>query len=160
MIKYGRCGLDEIVIRLLKKLEPDFPAQSVIVDIENNFVSIVKVFYDNKVYGILVIRGEVTHKKELKLVIDHAIAEENLATSFSSILTESLFDFAKDQKFDIIEQRAHKAGLARMLKNSYGEPKEWIFKKELKSWEKGQAQAIHHSQHQASTTVSEPTTEQ
>ena len=153
MIKYARVGIDEQVLRLLKKLEPDFPAQSVVLDVENNFVSVVKVLYDEKVYGVLVIRGEMTHKKELKLVIDHAIAEEELSVAFSSILAESLFDFAKEQGFAIIEQRAHKPGLARMLKTHYGEPKEWIFKKELSTWEKGQAQAIRHKQQAPQTTA-------
>lgn len=146
MIEYVKCGPDIDVLRLLRKLEPDFPAQSVLLDIENLKVTPNKVFYDYKLYGILICRGWRSHRGELCLEIDHAIAEDAIEEHFSSILEASLWAWAFNNGFEKIYQHSHRPGLHRMLEKVYGPAKEHIFSKDLKVWAKDHLQAKQANQ--------------
>jgi hypothetical protein len=149
MIQYVKSGLDETVVRLLNKLEPDFPARSLIIDIENFHVTVNKVLYDGKLYGILLCRGWRSHKGDLCLEIDHAVAEDGIEIHFSAILAESLFAWVYAHGFDRVFQHSHRPGLARMLEKHYGKAKEQIFSKDLKQWARDHQvvkQISHHPQ--------------
>lgn len=143
MFEYRRTGLDEQVLRLLKKLEPDFPNGGIIKDFENNWTHIVKVIFKEDVYGILVLRFVRYHSGEFVMVVDHAVAEDGIEQSFSSILGETLFVWAESLGFDIISQHAHKAGLCKILEKFYGFPSEIVYKKRLK------CQKVNHQVQQA-----------
>lgn len=132
MFEYRKSGLDSHVLRLLKKLEPDFPNAGIIKDFEQNWNHIVKVFFKDECYGILVLRFVRYHSGEYVMVVDHAIAEDELNISFSSILGETLFTWAESLGFDMISQHAHRAGLCKMLEKYYGSPSEIVYKKRLK----------------------------
>lgn len=126
-IEYKKSGLDETVLRLLAKLEPDFPVRSLVKDIENEHITVNKVFYDGKLYGILVLRGIINRKGAAVLVIDHAVAEDHVAIHFGNIIAESIQQTAKKHGFLKVRQHAHKLGLVRMLEKFYGSPREWVF---------------------------------
>lgn len=132
MFEYKNSGLDIQVLRLLKKLEPDFPSAGIIKDFEQKWNHIVKVFFKDEVYGILVLRFVRYHSGEYVMVVDHAIAEEGIEQSFSSILGETLFAWAESLGFDMISQHAHRAGLCKILEKYYGFPSEIVYKKRLK----------------------------
>lgn len=141
MFEYRRTGLDDQVLRLLKKLEPDFPVSGIIQDFEQSWTHFVKVVFKDEVYGLLVLRFVKYHSGEHVMVVDHAIAEEGIEESFSSILGETLFAWAGSLNFDIISQHAHRAGLCKMLEKHYGFPSEIVYKKRLKECPKANPQA-------------------
>lgn len=140
MIEYRKSNLDDVSIRLLGKLGQDkFPLESVKQMIQNKRATVIKVFYDEKLYGILVVRGINLHCGELCMVIDHAIAEDNIEIHFGSILAESLFNWVANEKFKghyfkHIHQHAHNPALKRILETHYGEAKEFIFKKDVREF--------------------------
>ena len=146
MIEYRKAiGITTEDIELLRKLEQNFfPLQSLIYNIEHKFYSLLRVYYDSKLYGILVVRGEFKHTGELVLVIDHAIAEDHIEDHFSSILKESLWEFVANEKFidkdnktyyfKFIRHHAHNKGLKRMLEKHYGEPNQFIFEKDIREF--------------------------
>lgn len=125
-------AIDDQVLDLLKKLEPENPAASILRDHTNGYCSIIKVFLAAKCYGLLVCRAERTHKNELVLVICHAIANNDIGISFSKILGDSLHDFARDMKFDIVRHHADSGGLCRLLDQYYDEVQEIVYIKRLK----------------------------
>lgn len=125
---------------LLNKLEQHlFPINSVVLSINKKFSTLVRVYYDQKLYGILVVRGVFLHTGDLCLVIDHAVAREGIEIHFSSILAQSLFEFVANQKFNghyfkCIHQHAHNKGLKKMLERHYGDASEFIFKKDVREF--------------------------
>ena len=137
-IEYKKCPLDADIIELLGKLEQHrFPLNSVCNEIKSKRADVLKVSYDEKLYGILVVRGVIDHTNDLCLEIDHAIANDHIEEHFSSILAESLFAFVANEKYNgqsfvRIRQHAHNPGLCRMLASHYGKPSEWIFTKDVR----------------------------
>src|SRR5579862_6836601 len=127
-------------IELLRKLEQNFfPLASIVHNLEKKYCTLLRIYYDSKLYGILVVRGEFRHNGELVLVIDHAIAEDGIEEHFSSILRESLWEFVANEKFNghsfkYIRHHAHNKGLKRMLERHYGEPREYIFEKDIREF--------------------------
>ena len=143
MIEYKKAGISDNFLRLLKKFKASPTAyRSVIEDIENKHISVLEVYYDSKLYGVLVVRGEVNREGKLGICILHAIAEDNLDRHLSSILAESLEDWLLslraengDQVFFWIRQEADNRIIARMLEAYYGEPIIKVYQKNLESHE-------------------------
>lgn len=141
MIKYEKAiGITLEDIELLQKLEQHlFPYESLVNNLQKKLCSLLRVYYDTKLYGILIVRGEFKHTGELVLVIDHAIAEDGIEEHFSSILRESLWQFVANEKFNghnfkFVRHHAHNKGLKRMLERHYGEASEFIFEKDVREF--------------------------
>ena len=127
-------------VELLGKLDQSiFPLDPICAAIKQGKLSLLRVSYDDKIYGILVVRGVITSNGDLCMVIDHAIAEDNIKIHFENILKESLWSFVANQKFNgkyftKIHQHAHNKGLKRILERHYGEAKEFIFIKDIREF--------------------------
>ena len=139
MIKYKKIGLTEDVVRLLKKLPEHYAIASIMLDIENKFITIHSVSYDKKLYGILILRCETNRKGQAGIVVHHAIAENGIDVSFSNILEESLWAYwaafknpkTGEQIFKWIRQESDRPALSRMLEKRYGKPIVEVFEKDL-----------------------------
>ena len=154
MIEYLKSGIDIEVLRLLKKLGPDYPLKSLCLDIENKYLSISKVYYDGKLYGILVVRGVRTRKGEWELVCNHVIAEDEIEISFNSILAESLPKYAASCGFEKLRIHSKPGGIERILTKWAGSPKELVFIKDLAEWKTQEiAKALHHNQPQQAQQI-------
>lgn len=132
MIEYKKTILDGECLDLLKTYEPHIPLKHFVLGHENDLMTFVKVFYDQKCYGLIVCRAERDIDNELVLVILHVVAHKDIDVHFHSILGSSIFEWAASLKFDLIRQHADRAGLARMLQKYYGNPTEAIYTKRLK----------------------------
>ena len=146
MIKYRRVtdiSIDDI--EFLNKLEQRiFPLESVIAGIKSKKTSLIQVLCDDKVYGVLVVRGVFKLNGELALVIDHAITEDGIGRHFSSILNESLASWAANESFTdnkgqvhffkYVHQHAHNRVIRRILERYYGQASEWIFIKDIREF--------------------------
>lgn len=132
MFEYRKIGVNERFLRLLGKLtkEADF-RRSLLLDIENKFLSVLEVYYDQKFYGVLICRGEINRKGELVLVCRHVIAEDNLDEHLSSILAQSLPDHLKRHHFARIRFETDNSALYRVVKKFLGEPILHVFEKDL-----------------------------
>jgi hypothetical protein len=142
------------VIRLLKKLEPEMPLVSLLLDIENEHLTINKVFYDEKLYGILVVRAVRTRQQKLQLVVNHAIAEDDIDVSFNNILGASLPAYVFQHGFDSLRFHTDKLGLHKIAQKWLGNPVEMIYEMEYSQWAAQTAIQIAHSkqvQRQATT---------
>lgn len=124
-IAYQKCGIDDDVLRLLRKLV-DVPTSSLILDIENFWLTPNKVFYDGKLYGLLILQGQKNRRGQKVLVVFHAIAEDGIEEHFTAILAESLQAHAKAAGFELIRIHADKLSMARIM-SRYGQPNEWVF---------------------------------
>lgn len=140
MIEYKKSGLDEDVLRLLNKLEARFPVKSLLLDIENKLLTVNKVFYDGKLYGILVLRMVTTRLAQVELVVNHAIAEDNIEIHFSNILGNSLADHAFSHGFDSLRIHTGNDGRAKMAQRWMGEPTEFVYTITKEIWKH---QVIH-----------------
>lgn len=156
MIEYKKGPIDQEAIELLGKLEQDkFPVNSVLEMIVHKRASLIRVYCDEKLYGILVVRGVILHCGDLCMVIDHAIAEDGIETHFGSILAESLFAFVAQEKFNgqnfkHVHQHAHNQGLKRMLERHYGQASEFIFKKDVREFKNDNSKRLFASQQSSS----------
>lgn len=145
MIRYQKVGVDPDVIRLLSKLGENYPLASLLLDIENNCITVNKVFYNNALYGILVLRGVINRNGLAELVCNHVIAEDGIDTPFNSILAQTLPEHAAQAGFDKIRVHVGRAGLRNILEKWAGEPKEFVYEKDIRSWKT--AAIANHQQH-------------
>lgn len=132
MFEYRKTGVTQNFLRLIKKLtvEPPF-RRSLVLDIENKFLSVLEVYYDNKFYGVLVCRGEINRESELVLVLRHIIAEDGLEIHLSSILAESFPEHLSRHKFNRLRLETDKSGLYELAKKFLGEPIAFTFERAL-----------------------------
>lgn len=156
MITYAKCGIDDVVLRLLGKLGVQYPVNSLILDIENFFITPVKVFYDDKLYGVLIVRADINRRGLRELVVLHVIAEDGIEIHFNNILGTSLSETALKDGFDIIRIHTGRCGIARFLERWGGKPVEQIFEKDLKQWK---IQETHNPQHSSQPAQRQPTQE-
>jgi hypothetical protein len=148
-IDYRVSGLDKDIERLLLKLEPRYPADMVSLEIAGKFLTPFKIYVAEKLQGIILCRRMRDYEKKEIIIIDHVVSEDYTETNFSEILARSLFIWANALGFDYVHQHADRPALARMLEVEYGQPSEWIFKKDLKSWAKAQVHQVQAKQPQA-----------
>lgn len=131
MIDFCKSGLNEQNLALIKKLEKHFPIGSLLVDLENKYLSLLEVKYDSKLYGLLIVRGEFNRKNELVLVCQHVIAVDGLELHFSNLLEQSFPDWLLSKGFSKIRLETDKSGLYIMARKFLGEPKIYVFEKGL-----------------------------
>lgn len=140
MIEYKNTDLDMQCRFLLQKLEQDkFPLHRISSFIINKKCQILKVLYDKKVYGIILVRGSILINNEACLIVDHAIAEDNIEEHFSSILGKSLASFAANSTFNgqpitHVHIHAHTPGTECLIRKQMGKPKEFIFMKDVREF--------------------------
>lgn len=140
MIEYKKCALDTECVELLRKLHQNqFPLDCLINELNAKKRNLVKVYYDKKLYGIIVVRAIYLSNGELCLIVDHIIGEDNLDQHFSSILKESLAEFVANEKFNgqnfrHIHIHAYRPQMKRFLVQFMGEPQEFIFMKDIREY--------------------------
>lgn len=135
MIEFKKTGINSDFLRLVPKLRI---FRTLLVDIENKFLSVIQIKFDGKLYGFMVVRCEVNYFGELVYIVNHCIAEDNLDIHFSSLLKEYLQEWLgsfKDsegiQLFKRLRFESDKKSISRILKGSFGDPKREIFEKEI-----------------------------
>lgn len=146
-IDYKKSLIDADIERLVLKLEPQYPHIKVLEELAAGFATPFKVLVDDALQGVLICRRVRNYNSDEILVIDHAIAEDNIDLAFSETLAHSLFSWGKVLGFHQVHQHADRPALARMLEAHYGKCDEWIFKKDLRTWEK-EAQALKQARPQ------------
>ncbi len=143
MTEFIKAGIDQDVIRLLRKLGKEYPIASLLLDMENKHITPLKVFENGFFVGILVTRAVRNRRGLTELVCNHVIAEDNIDVAFSDILGRTLPQEAAKSGFDILRIHTGRAGISKMLIKWGGEVKEYIFEKDLTQW-KIQEIAKHH----------------
>lgn len=110
-ITYTRGYVDDICLDLLKKLKhPEFTREQ----IEKENCSLIKVCKFNDLVGVLVVRGEISTRQELTLVVLHVIACNNIDESFSGLLGKSLRQWAHQHGFKFIRIHADRPALGKL----------------------------------------------
>ncbi len=145
-VDYKIAAISPDTTRLINLLSPRYPADKVFLEIEKGFAKAVLVYFDNVLMGLLILKQFVQYDGKKTLVVEHGIADD---FKFTEVLSRTLFQYALSSGFDEIHQHADSKALVRLYEKFYGEPQEWIFKQDLKLWEKDHLQAVQARQLQA-----------
>lgn len=143
MITFKKIGINEVSLKLLNKLPKDYGIDSIILDIKNNFISIIGVYDHDFIIGIIIARGEINRQENYVFVIHHVIAEDHQSKYFSEILNENLENWlltlkssTGEQVWKKIRQCSDTAIQSFILRRFYGEPILEVFEKNIGSKEK------------------------
>jgi hypothetical protein len=111
VVSYTRGYVDDYSLELLKKLKnPEFTREQ----IEKEHCSLINVRIDEKVVGVLIVRGELSTSQELTLVVLHVIAANHIDESFSGLLGKSLRQWAGQHGFKYIRIHSDRPGLSKL----------------------------------------------
>ena len=111
MVTYTRGYVDDHSLDLLKRLKD---ANSTREQIEKENCSLINVRNNQISVGILIVRGELSVKQELTLVVLHVIAASNIDESFSGLLGKTLRQWAGKHGFKYIRIHSDRPGLNRL----------------------------------------------
>lgn len=149
MIEFLKSQIDDDVKRLLLFLGPDYPLETVCLEIKQGHAAAVKVILNGSLIGLLILKTQKTYDDKKILLIHHGIAEANCRDNFSKMLSTHIFAYAYQMGFDLVHQHAEGEPLRRLFEKYYGNPQEYIFKKDLNQWAKAHPALAQARQQQA-----------